>query len=298
MKYKHISEKQSASRKTVRKMLALIPVLVLAVAAYSVSVFAWFQASLTNEGNFIQAGEFSARVELVGENNAVLWDGDHLCEYDGAVAIFPQDTATVTLRIIHQGSLPYQYQIALSSGGDRFTLTADADTPAYTPDKKQILDVGETHTYTIALPASSADLRLQFRAVFQNNPVPTLSNGTGGQQNILSPQVPSRESTGGPASVSTETTTALTTASTQPESPAVVTDTTEESVGTTQATTAPSQAAPEDNTATTSDVSAPTGTDRLTAAPPSETDSQAETSTSVQPKVTETTEAPGTMDEP
>lgn len=302
----HKSEQETPSRKTVRRMLALIPVLVLAVAAYSVSVFAWFQGSLTNKGNIIHAGEFSARVELVGENDTVLWDGDNLREYDGAPAISQSDAVIVTLRIVHQGSLPCQYQVALSAGGAPLTLTADVDTPAYTPGEKQILEIGKTHTYTVALPNNAADLYLRFRVAFRNNPVPTLSTNVAGWQNSLAPQqTPSggEIAASGPEAITAAPTTAtqprLSSAPSKPETSHSMqaTQGTNTTAGTPQTTAAPSRTVPEDNVVATSDGLASTDTDHSTTdAPSSKNKSETETTAPVQPTTVESAKSPCTTD--
>ncbi len=52
------------SRKIIRQMLALIPALVIAAACYSVSVYAWFQASIVNSGNVIQTTTYDIAVTI------------------------------------------------------------------------------------------------------------------------------------------------------------------------------------------------------------------------------------------
>lgn len=67
--YSTRQEKHSGSRKVIRQMLALIPALAIAVACYSVSVYAWFQVSIVNSGNVIQATTYVVEVKITEDDN-------------------------------------------------------------------------------------------------------------------------------------------------------------------------------------------------------------------------------------
>lgn len=62
-------EKPGCSRKIIWQMLALIPALAIAVACYSVSVYAWFQASIVNSGNVIQATTYDVVVTITDDSD-------------------------------------------------------------------------------------------------------------------------------------------------------------------------------------------------------------------------------------
>lgn len=66
--YKSEHTDTSRSRKIIRQMLALIPALVIAAACYSVSVYAWFQASIVNSGNVIQTTTYDIAVTITGSD--------------------------------------------------------------------------------------------------------------------------------------------------------------------------------------------------------------------------------------
>ena len=47
-----------------RKVTAIITALVIGVACFSVTVYAWFQASITNTGNKIESAEYGIKVSI------------------------------------------------------------------------------------------------------------------------------------------------------------------------------------------------------------------------------------------
>lgn len=66
--YNSQQEESGGSRKIIRQMLAILSVLVVAVICYSVTVYAWFQASMVNSGNVIQATTYDVAVKVVDSN--------------------------------------------------------------------------------------------------------------------------------------------------------------------------------------------------------------------------------------
>lgn len=62
--YKEEHTAPTGSQKTLRKMLALIPALVVAVLCYSVTVYAWFSASIVNTGNVIQTTTYELKISV------------------------------------------------------------------------------------------------------------------------------------------------------------------------------------------------------------------------------------------
>lgn len=61
-----------SSRKTLRKMLALIPALALAVLCYSITAYAWFSASIGNTGNVITAATYGLEVSVTAESGSTI----------------------------------------------------------------------------------------------------------------------------------------------------------------------------------------------------------------------------------
>lgn len=55
-----------SSQDLLRQLLAVIPMLLVAVLCYSVSVYAWFSDSIANSGNQIQSADYSVTVTVDG----------------------------------------------------------------------------------------------------------------------------------------------------------------------------------------------------------------------------------------
>lgn len=60
----HAAEKKSP---TIRKLVKSVIVFAVGLICYSVTAFAWFQASVQNSGNVIQAAEYLVRVSVCAE---------------------------------------------------------------------------------------------------------------------------------------------------------------------------------------------------------------------------------------
>ena len=59
-----------------RKVTAIITALVIGVACFSVTVYAWFQASITNTGNKIESAEYGIKVSITTNGTNVSPDAD------------------------------------------------------------------------------------------------------------------------------------------------------------------------------------------------------------------------------
>lgn len=100
----HYKRKHTAptdSQKTLRKMLALIPVLVVAVLCYSVTAYAWFSASIVNRGNVIQTTTFGLEVSVIGSDNQPVEPSD------GVYTLVDNQSYTVTLTKTGEASTGY-----------------------------------------------------------------------------------------------------------------------------------------------------------------------------------------------
>lgn len=99
--YNSQQEKSGGSRKIIRQMLAILPVLVVAVICYSVTVYAWFQASIGNSGNVIQTTTYDVVVEIVDSN------GQSISSAAGGYELQANTEYTVTLTAAGGASTGY-----------------------------------------------------------------------------------------------------------------------------------------------------------------------------------------------
>ena len=66
--FRPVQKELTIPQRTLRRMLTILPVLVVAVICYSVTVYAWFQASIVNSGNVIQATTYDVTVTIAASN--------------------------------------------------------------------------------------------------------------------------------------------------------------------------------------------------------------------------------------
>ena len=83
--FRPIQKELTIPQRTLRRMLTILPVLVVAVICYSVTVYAWFQASIGNSGNVIQATTYDVEVTITdddGKEIEAAVDGSYVLESD------------------------------------------------------------------------------------------------------------------------------------------------------------------------------------------------------------------------
>ena len=129
-KAKH--EKAAASQKIIRKMLAIIPALAIAAVCYSVSVCAWFQASVINTGNVIRTVEYAVAVSAI-------------C---GETQIQPSESGTYSLE---SGKI-YTITLTATGGATKGYCLIQTGTTTYYTDQ---IGSGESLTFTF-LPQADA----------------------------------------------------------------------------------------------------------------------------------------------
>ena len=84
-----------------RRMLAVVPVMAAALICYSVNVYAWFQASIVNSGNVIQATNYSVEVQITGT------DGNEIAAGASGYELQAGETYSVTLTAAGGGTKGY-----------------------------------------------------------------------------------------------------------------------------------------------------------------------------------------------
>ena len=82
--YKQECTALTGSQTTLRKMLALIPALAVAVLCYSVTVYAWFSASIGNTGNIITAATYGLEVSVFDANKQPVQPQDGVYDLPGS----------------------------------------------------------------------------------------------------------------------------------------------------------------------------------------------------------------------
>lgn len=119
-----------------RKVTAIITALVIGVACFSVTVYAWFQASITNTGNKIESAEYEIQVSIKANGTDVSPDADGKYELSANTAYSVTLTATGNAEkgycVVSNGSVSWNTQQILPGGESMtFTLIPEKNT-AYT----------------------------------------------------------------------------------------------------------------------------------------------------------------------
>ena len=178
MMFQHEKGKSSsASAKIIRQVLALIPVLAIALVSYSVTVYAWFQASLVNSGNSIQVGQFEAQVKILdGEGNELWSSGEEgITSYTTPAIALPDNytgEAKLIVTNLPSSTLEFQYQAVVTAGKQDVRLTVPKTAP---------LSIGKQAEHSFTIPAGATELQLVFRTAFKNNTMESLTVSTTAQ---------------------------------------------------------------------------------------------------------------------
>lgn len=154
---------KSPSAKIKRKIIFLFTLVAAAVVCYSVTVYAYFQATVLNSGNTIRVGSYAAKIEILAEDKTLLWSSDEEILGYGADISLSSEAVPAILRITNTGALAFQYQVGLKNG-DVFLLYKDKNEAG----DKLVLQPGQDLDYPLEQAASVSTLRLDFRTAFQN----------------------------------------------------------------------------------------------------------------------------------
>lgn len=170
--YKPQHAAPSASVRTARKMLALVPILVVALVSYAIAVFAWYQAGVVNTGNTIRTGSFTARVEMKDQAGQLLWSSDNvdangILDYSGPIVLSKTGSMNLTISNPSASTLAFQYRVALVTDNGSLPLneigTADG-----------ILELNEAESYSFTIPEGTQNVTLEFRTAFRNSALPEI----------------------------------------------------------------------------------------------------------------------------
>lgn len=131
--YKQEAAALAGSRKTLQKMLALIPALALAVLCYSVTVYAWFSASIVNTGNVIATTTYGLDILVRDENEATVQPSDGVYNletgHNYTVTLTKTGGASTGYCVVKEGENTY-YTAPITEGSS-FTFTI-AEAGSYT----------------------------------------------------------------------------------------------------------------------------------------------------------------------
>ena len=111
------------SGKTMHKIIMIFVALAIAVVCYSITVYAWYQDSISNDSNSITVGTFSADIQILDESDTVLWDSaadfpDGILGYEGNISL-PVGTKPVSLKITNADADALSFQYYLLSRNNR-----------------------------------------------------------------------------------------------------------------------------------------------------------------------------------
>ena len=238
--YKQECTALTGSQTTLRKMLALIPALAVAVLCYSVTVYAWFSASIGNTGNIITAATYGLEVSVFDANKQPVQPQD---------GVYPLSDSLYTVTLTKTGEATTGYCVVNEGENTYYTAPITTESP--------------TLTFTIAEPG-----QYTFTAAWGDY------TGEGAIPNggfIGTPTNPANELNAIPAADDTAPTSSKLTETTVPES-ATTTQPTEyqtqqPAVPTTESAFGPSTTEPSTNSEPTITISEPSS------AAPSETES-------------------------
>ncbi len=237
----------SPRRNRMRKIVAVAAVLAVVLLGFSITAFAWFQSSLTNSGNTIEAGGYTAELAIYPDsflrdpNTEPVWtySGD---EYRGTLDLTESglkagDPLVVMVSNSGDSTLAFQYRILIAStGGEELALPQEGQ-------ENPVLEPGDGIAALDYVVPSDGVITIDFRTAFRAN---SLTAGT------------TSASTATTTTVATTTTTTSATATTT-AAPATTTTTTAAPTTTTTTTTAAAETTTTTTTTEVPDTTADTG---------------------------------------
>ncbi len=238
----------SPRRNRMRKIVAVAAVLTVVLLGFSITAFAWFQSSLTNSGNTIEAGGYTAELAIYPDsflgdpNTEPVWtySGD---EYRGTVnltelGLHANDGIYVVVSTSEDSTLAFQYRILIAStGGKELALPQEGQ-------ENPVLEPGDGIAALDYVVPSDGKITIDFRTAFRAN---SLTAGT------------TSASTATTTTVATTTTTTSATATTTAAPATTTTTTTAAPTTTTTTTTAAAETTTTTTTTAAPDTTADTG---------------------------------------
>lgn len=169
---------------TVKKMLSAMAVTAVIVLCYTITVFGWFQDTISSSAA-IQSGRYAARIDILADADApasgdnLLWSSDEsIFSYDGDIEL-PADEVTEAYIAVssYSSTLAFQYQLELTLGNENIELICLSSDTERSEAGNTLINPSETIKYRFALPENDASgLRLQFRTAFKNSSISTASS--------------------------------------------------------------------------------------------------------------------------
>nr|WP_317413320.1 hypothetical protein [uncultured Solibaculum sp.] len=213
MKGKHAKKKEW--NRTVRRMLSIIPVLVVALSVYTMSALAWFSSSIMEKTMEIASGQYVSQVEIVKNYDGLMNDENligkpyqtssflnesvDLSNLEGTqtayiiVSNFKENTtepgtiADVPDDSSGANNIPFQYELELKAGNTKLDIERmdssegiQSQNDSTSMMKCESLEPGKKDIYKVTLPAGQdaglQDAKLQLRTAFTGSTIHTASS--------------------------------------------------------------------------------------------------------------------------
>ncbi|CZT55307.1 hypothetical protein BN3661_00380 [Eubacteriaceae bacterium CHKCI005] len=209
MKGKHAKKKEWD--RTVRRMLSIIPVLVVALSVYTMSALAWFSSSVVEKPMEIASGQYVSQVEIVKEETGLINDDNLIGESHKTSSFLNENIdlsglgTTQTAYIIVSNynenqsdpgtiadadvdnsthNIPFQYELELKAGGSSVNIKRVDGNSEGTPVQEgttdsvvkcESLDPGKRDIYQVTFTEEQlknlGDVQLQLRTAFTGSAI-------------------------------------------------------------------------------------------------------------------------------
>lgn len=171
------------SNNTMKRIIAVIPIVVLILICYTITVFGWFQDSLVSSAK-IKSGQYTAKIDILkdadgpaSEDNLLWGSPENIISYDGNIELSDSrvTTAYISISNYSTSSLAFQYQIELTVDDKEIDLVCLNDNVESSSAGNSVINPAEVIKYRFNLPvgSDSGNIRLQLRTAFKNTSIST-----------------------------------------------------------------------------------------------------------------------------